>query len=367
MSLGTAGRSGAAQRSDREAPTLAPPQRPRQRTPEPAWLWVRYAPRRWPPPARPWTDLAHGRLGAAPGDRGTAPAGPPLADLAGAPLDDVVWLPPVAAEHAAERDRVAATHRDRGTPVLVQVLPGDAVPPALSEAGAVVLHDLLPALLTGDLAALASLPAGAVALWPLVAGRTDDAALWEEGCAALAAAGTAVVQTVLPRLTPADRRRLAEDAAESAFHRLFHGPEPDERAFARVAAAHGLASFLRRPLPTPPRVGAAGRRIAGALHLAAELWLRLGRAPSQGQAFFRAARWIDASGYDPAALARDGNLGVVETLDDASRRFIEEAAETDGDPPLLAELIADYRAPHSESPSASAPLPTDPAAERNDP
>jgi len=364
---------------------LAPPQRPRQRSPEPAWLWLRYAPRRWPPPPRPWTDLARGRLGAAPGDRGTAPADQPLADLAGAPLDDLVWLPPVAAEHAAERDRVAAEHLGRGTPVLVQVLPGDPLPgdllpgDALPLPAATTLHDLLPALLCGDLAALAALPAGAAALWPLVPGCTDDPRLWQEGCAALAGAAVEVVQTVLPRLTPADRRRLAEGAAEEAFHRLFHGPEPDERAFARVAAAHSLACFLPRPLPHPPAVGAAGRRIAGALHLAAELWLRLGRSPSQGQAFFRAARWIDASGYDPAALARDGNLGVVEVLDEASRRFIEDAVDGDGEPALLRELLAQYVRnepapddpapddPARSDPSRDEPPPTDPASGRTSP
>jgi hypothetical protein len=190
--------------------------------------------------------------------------------------------------------------------------------------------------------AFAFVPAGAAAVWPLVPGLTDGSDLVAAGLHALAAAGVAAVQPVIPRLAPADRRRLAEGAGDEAFDRLFHGGEPDERAFARAAAARGLAFFLPRPLPRPPLAGAANRRIAADLAVAGELWLRLGRAPSQAQAFFRAARWADETGYDLPALAREGNLGVVAAVDAASRALIEEAAASGREPSLVAQLRAAY-------------------------
>jgi hypothetical protein len=321
-------------------PLAAAAARPVVRAPEPAYFWIRYAPRGWPPPDAGWYDPVRGGLGPRPGDRGAGEPDAPLADLSGGPFDDVVWLPPVAAERAAERAEVARRHLEHGTPVLVHSLPGDPAPPE----GATALHDLLPALLHRDLETLGGVPAGAACVWPLIAGVTDDGELWRDGCAALAAAGAAVVQGVAPRLSPVDRRRLAHGLDEVAFQRLFHGGEPDERALARAAAAAGLGVFLPRPLPRPPATGQASRRVAGALFLAAELWLRLGRPPEQGQAFFRAGRWVDESSYDPEALAREGNLGVVEALDAESRAVIEDAARRGGEPSLPAELLAEYTA-----------------------
>lgn len=341
----------------------APAVRPFTRAPEPVFLWLRHAPRGWPVPERPWTQLARGGLGPLPGDRGAGAADAPLADLQGGPFDDVVWLPPVPPERAAERDRLAAGHLERGTPLLVQVLPGDPAPPQ----GAVALHDLLPPLLERDPGALAALPAGAACLWPLVPGVTDEEELWQAGCAALAEAGAEVVQTVVPRLSPADRRRLADGAPGAAFHRLFHGSAPDERAFARVAAAAGLDIFLPRPLPRPPATGIAARRIAAGLFLTAELWLRLGRTPSRGQAYFRAARWVDESPYDPGALVREGNLGVVEVLDQAGRELIEDAVARGGEPALLGQLLQEYTAHDPEPEPEPEPDPAPPDTEPTTP
>jgi hypothetical protein len=146
----------------------------------------------------------------------------------------------------------------------------------------------------------------------------------------------------VPRLTPAERRGLAAAAEPEAFDRLFHGPQPDERAFAAAAARRGLAALLPRPLPRPPLAGAGNRRLAGHLALAGELWLRLARPPQQGHSFFRAARWADDTGYDVGALARDGNLGVVAALDAASRALVEEAVATQREPALLVELRTEY-------------------------
>jgi hypothetical protein len=321
--------------------------RPAVRSPEPAFFWIRYAPRSWPAPAGPWTDLGRACLGSSPARGPGAAVEGPLPELDGAPFDDVVWLPPVPAELRDERDRVAGALLAAGTPVLAQVLPGEHLPPA----PAVAVHDLLGALLAAaaggeageeGLAALAGLPSGAAVAWPLVPGLTDTAERVEAGLGRLVAAGVAVAQPVTPRLTPADRRRLAAAAPPSAFHRLFHGPDPDERAFAAAAARHGCQGFLPRPLPRPPLGGAGNRRLAAHLALAAELWLRLGRPPGQGQRLVRAARWIDETGYDLAAVAREGNLGVIEALDAFGRELVEEALATGGEPALLVALRTEY-------------------------
>lgn len=344
--------------------------RPLVRAPEPAFFWARYAPRRWPPPARPWYDVLRGSLGAVPGARGTAGAGEALAEPKGVPFDDTLWLPPVPAARDGERRRLAERQLAAGSPVLWHLFPGDPPGPP----GATALYDLTASLVAaagagGDgrralLDELAALPAGSAALWALIPGISDGEDLWREAFAALAGsgpdadsdadadadAGVAVVQSAVPTLAPADRRRLAEGLEEDAYRRLFHsgasggapGAEVDEAAFARAAAAAGLAIFLPRPLPAPPATGRAARHIAACLFLVAELWLRLDRQPSQGQAFFRAARWVDDSSYDPQALAREGNLGVVEVLDEASRRLIEDAVARGGRPALLDELEAEY-------------------------
>lgn len=345
------------------SPHPAEAARPTVRAPEPAFLWIRYAPRGWPPPPVWWLDLARGGLGApgreesrheaAAGESTEAPRSVEsrLPELAGGPFDDVVWLPPVPEALRDERDRLAERLLAVGTPVLVQALPGERVAPP----EATVVFDLTAALLgaTGALspasaAVLSRLPAGCAALWPLVAGLTDRPALIAAGLDALAAAGLALVQPVVPTLSAADRRRLAEGAGEGAFDRLFHGADPDERAFARAAAARGLAFLVPRPLPRPPLAGAGNRRLGAWLAVAAELWLGLGRPPSQGQAFFRAARWADETGYDLLALAREGNLGVVETVDAASRALIEQAAASGGEPALVTELMEHYVAEEAE-------------------
>jgi hypothetical protein len=341
--------------------TAAPPQpaeaaRPTVRAPEPGFLWIRYAPRGWPAPPMLWLDLARGGLGAPGAEAADDGAATSLPELAGGPFDDVVWLPPVPAALRDERDRLAARLLAAGTPVLVQALPGERVAPSaatvvfdltavlLAESGAGERGALLPALA----AALSRLPAGSAVLWPLISSLTDRPGLVAAGLDALAGAGVAIVQPVAPRLAPADRRRLASGAGDGAFDRLFHGGEPDERAFARAAAARALGFLVPRPLPRPPLAGAENRRVAGWLAVAADLWLRLGRPPSQGQAFFRAARWADETGYDLLALAREGNLGVVTEVDAASRALIEEAAATGGPPALVGELTRCYQAEEAE-------------------
>jgi hypothetical protein len=273
--------------------------------------------------------------------------------LAETALDDVLYLPPVPPRRAAARDELARARLVGGTPVLVQLLPGEETTvPAVT--GAAFVIDLLHALLERDLGTLRRLPAGSTAVWPLLSGLTDDPALWELGCRDLAAAGARCVQALAPVLTPADRRKLAAqgDEEDSAFDALFHREPRAERDFARVAHRHGLAPFLPRPLPRPPVMGAGNRRIGGALALAAEIWLRLGRPVETGQALYRDARWADRTAYDLEAVAREGNLGVLP-LDPVSREIVAECAEA-GESERLARLLAEYLVPE-EVPGADEP------------
>ncbi len=330
----------------------AEPPRPAAHLAEPARFWIRYAPRAWPGADGPWIDLATAGLGPAAERAGPAD----LPEIGGPqPLDDLLYLPLVPPSHAAARDAVARARLAAGTPVLLQAQLGAAasgrpaaapVPPS----GAVVVADPLAALLAGDLAALDRLPAGAAVVWPLVAGLTDDPALWEAGCGRLAAAGAGVVQVLALDLGPADRRRLVVWCGEAAFEPLFHRPPPAAaaaRAFARTAARHGLAPFLARPAviaagsATFNPAAAANRRLAGELALAAELSARLDGPAGRTQALFAAARQADRTAYDLAALAREGNLPALTWLDAAGRRMVEESVA--GAPPaLLAELLAEY-------------------------
>jgi hypothetical protein len=303
----------------------------RPQIPEPARCWIRWTPRAWPAPAEPWVHLGEGRLGEVEATAGQAALDFQKTDrsalsLPSPPLDDVLYLPPVPAARTAERDALARERLADGTPVLLQVSVGEEPP---DTPGATVVWDLLAALLAGDLGRLAALPAGSLAVWPLLPGLTDDPGLWRRGCERLAGAGATCVQALAPRLAPADRRRLLARADESAFEALFHGEPPAERPFARLAHALGLAPFLPRPLPRPPLTGSEARRLAAALALIGELWLRLGRPVTQGQSYF--------------AAARGANLGVLGWLDPASREVVEEWQRS-GDSSLLAELLSEYLA-----------------------
>ncbi|HUP42129.1 MAG TPA: hypothetical protein VM599_02845 [Thermoanaerobaculia bacterium] len=345
--------------------------------PDPDRQWLRYFPRSWPsaPPSAGagsgtpplWLDLARDRLG---------PPGQPDAagiDLPTGPFDDVLYVPPVAAGLRTARDRAAAEVAAQGTPVLVQLFPGETPPDG---EGVVAIYDLLEPLVAGDLAVLSELPAGAATVWPLVAGLTDSPDLREEGVRRLAGAGVSVLQAVSPDLPPADRRRLFEgrsgtghDEDESRdpggedeveprlededqavgegeaelFRRLFHAGLPDPRPLVRAARAYGIAPFLQRPLPRPPLTGATNREIAALLALAGEVHLRLARL-APGQACFRAARWIDQSSFDLRALAREGNLHVLHWLDLASRTIVEEWA-AEGRSATVEALVEEYAGP----------------------
>ncbi|HYU31986.1 MAG TPA: hypothetical protein VEW48_07470, partial [Thermoanaerobaculia bacterium] len=138
--------------------------RPAALLPEAGRFWIRYVPRAWEPPEQPWVHLAEGRLGewgraAAQAAQKAATGANLFGLLAEEPLDDVLYLPPVATRRAAARDKLASSRLVDGTPVVIQLFPGDesAVP---AVAGVAFVVDLLPSLLARDLDRLARIPPG---------------------------------------------------------------------------------------------------------------------------------------------------------------------------------------------------------------
>ena len=303
--------------------------------PEPSRFWIAFSPRQWPDGA-PWTDLGGSRLRSLSARTGGEDA-VELPRLDASELDDLFYLPPVPGDRAVARDRWAAGLIESGTPVLIQLEPGDAT----EVAEARVVYDLLRPLLEGDVAQLSELPAAANAVWPLIPSVTDSTELWQRGCAALAEAGVAVVQPSVVELSADQRRQLAEAGGEGAFEALFHGASPTEQEFSRYAASHGLAAWTPRPSGFGTARQLRNRRLAGDLALAGELWLRLGRSVAAGQALLLASRRADATRRDLAALAREGNLGVLDWLDGRSVDLVAEITAT-GRSSSVEALIAEY-------------------------
>ncbi len=234
------------------------------------------------------------------------------------------------------RDRWAASHVAAGSAVMVQLKLGEFAPE-----GAIGLYDPLESLLLGHLDDLDQLPSGCTVVWPLIPGLTDDPKLWREGCLRMANAGVGRVQAQTLQLNPNQRRRLAVNAPEDAFHGLFHRSPPAERDFDRIAHQCGLEVFAIRPVQEEfPRV-ASNRRLAAAMALAGELWLRLERPMRQGDDLFRAARWVDTAIQDVEALAREGNLAIVEAVQGLGREVLEQIVAQSPEP-LLEELLAEY-------------------------
>ena len=304
--------------------------------PEPGNLWIRFAPRNWPNPRGAWIDLATRTLGAVSESEVAT-----LPDLGSEPLDDVLYLPPVSDALARSRDEVAEARAKQGTPVWVQVL---ATSPARSrEAEGVELICDLTSLIVSEGPEGLSVPRGQGAMFPLLPGISDTEEVWQIAADRLLSAGAAWAFLVAPRLTPADRRRLAGEDDER-FEAIFHRDAPAEtleRAAARVFARAGLEVRPSRPLPRPPISLRENRRLAGVLAEFADLWARLDRSAEVGASLFRAARWVDATRIDVAALAREGNLAVLSDLGGTAIEVLSEAVLS-AVPDRLRDLSREY-------------------------
>ncbi len=310
-----------------------PRTRPVGQLPEPAHFWVTHAPRSWRAAGGWWIHLAEGRLQGAPGKKAVDAL--PEMDLED--LDGLLYLPPVAPALSKERNRQATSWAESGISVLAQLRVGEV----LDVPGITVVYDLTEPLLAGEPKRFSALPEGSWGVWPLIAGLTDLPHLWEDALDEMKAAGVRGIQAVTPEMIPAQRRALAEGQDEEVFEALFHGKDPSERTISREVHEMGLEIFLPRPdTGTTPRQ-LRNRRLGAILALSGELWLRLGRPPAAGQSFFRAARGAEGTSYDLAALVAEGNLGVMDWLDQRACEVIAEVLKN-GRSALYDELILEY-------------------------
>lgn len=306
----------------------------RELAPEPARCWIRLLPKRWPAAEAPYLDLAERRL--------TWPEGDPGLPLPALPAErhDLVYLPPVARERRPERERWVVDLERSGSEALLQVDAEEALEPA---ATAWRVTDLLPWLLAGEPERAEELPLGIAVALPLVPGISAQPADWAPWLAALARAGRRTVLGVAVDLTPADRRRLADLAGEERWQAIFHADPPTERDFARAVAAAGLRPLALRPTcALPPRLG-RNRELATLLASTGELWLRLGRSEAEGQALLAAARHVEATPLDLAALSRESNLAVIGWLSPRARSLVDEWVAA-GRCALLDELEQEWTA-----------------------
>ena len=321
----------------------------REHVAEPANLWIRHSFSRWPSRGgRLWCDLSTGGL--PPAASALPPEPSQAADLVRS-VTDVVYLPPVPAMEEQRHSFLAAAAAEVGVPLLLQVAADfdtrtrafvvagrGAGSDSAGSAHAVVVIDLLDCLVR-HAAELRSefrrrrqpgLPfaprplAGANVVWPLVAGWTDQPALLEPAMARLAAAGAGRVIARAMHLGAPERRLLCERLQSTwpeAFDALFHGGDvpPAAAPFHEAANAAGLDSRLPRPLPAPP----LPPRLRRARELAGHL-IELGDASdAEGDAYYRAARFLDRGEIDIDAAAREGNLGVLPWLEATVRPAVE--------------------------------------------
>lgn len=296
---------------------MSPPGRWRDLLPEAGRCWVRHLPVGWPGSSAPWVALD--RLGL-----GEPGIGFELAGWGERALADVAWLPPTPESLADHRAGLLARHSARGTPVLSHRLPGDppTAPPATD------LLDLLPALVAGEdlVAATRQAAPDGIVLLPLVAGLTGGPERWSVVADAAREAGAIAVVPLALELEPIERRRLVELAGEALFEPIFHGSPASERTVAQVVATRGITPICPRPLPRPPLRGTGNARLGAILIEAAELALRAGEPERIAQALFAAGRFVDTTGYEVAALVRDGlHLSVPELAIAECRELLEDS------------------------------------------
>lgn len=300
-------------------------------------LWVRHAPKRWPTAKRPYLDLAERRI-VWPAASPAAPAVLPAAPLT---ASDIMLLPPVENARSGEKAGLLQSLEIAGGSALDQRFADDL------EGGApdgMVAADLLFPLLQGDLAVIDAMPPTAIALVALLPGGGSPKEHWAPLLARLARRTPHAVVGIAPELSPLDRRRLVEALGEERFEEVHHGRSAGaelERDFARAVAAAGMSPFVERPeLALPPRA-ARNRALAAALFEIGERWLALGRSEAEGAAILAAARHVEGSDRDLAALARERQLALLPFLSPLARSVVEEVAE-DGRSGLLASLRGEW-------------------------
>lgn len=291
-------------------------------------LWIRYRPRRWPGSPELWLDLAASRL--------RHEAGPPsltrwpsdlaaAAELGNEALDDVLYLPPVAADLVPSRERLIDVLRAAGGPLVVQTVAepagNDRVP--AGDRGLVSVLDPIQHLT--EIERLRGPESDAVLLFPTVAFSLLGEERFCRWLAGARAAGWHRVHVVAAELEPAARRRLLQHwRDEAAFDALFHSGDPEEREVCRRFASAGLEPIVERPLPAGPERLVRRRELAGVLATCGELWLRTARPPGGGQELLRAARFVDELDYDLAGLLREGNLRLIPGLEGLALEVMEQ-------------------------------------------
>ena len=320
----------------------------REHVAEPANLWIRHSFPRWPVSSGNdlWCDLGTGGL--PPSTAGSLPAAANAAEGVRS-VTDVVYVPPLSADCMHLFRSIGEAAAEAGVPLLIQIvgtIPAggsslrELAAPGLADlpSNQVVAVDLLDTLVRHAAALREELrerrqpslpfePAplqGETVVWPLVSDWTDQPGLLEPAMARLAAAGARRVVPRAMQLDARERRLLAERLHSSwpeAFDALFHGDgsRPDHSAFRCAAETASLEHRLPRPLPALPLPSRLRRSRELAGHL-----IELGdAAATHGDAYYRAARFLDRNEVDIAAAAREGNLGVLPWLEDPARVAVE--------------------------------------------
>jgi hypothetical protein len=173
---------------------------------------------------------------------------------------------------------------------------------------------------------------GAGRVLPIVPGWTATPEFAREAARLAAAAGAAFLVGV-PLADDGVARRVAleaaaasaPDAAEALFEGVHHGGSPEEIAQAQeglreACAAEGLSGVPPRP------VGAREPAANAAASARLEEKAREASADEHRAALLHAAaRWLDESGRDLAAVAREGNLPKVFPFGAELARDVEEA------------------------------------------
>ncbi len=318
----------------------APPLPLTRLTPEPSNFWVDAAARMRGDDELPWTDLRNGTVGGA-ADTVRSSAGNAVS-RAGRRLPSSVYLPPPRATDRASAEALIEWSTRIGAGVVAQVLPGSGVSPSIR---CWPVWDLLAVVLEGAWERLDTVPTGATVLWPLVTGLTDTPERIDEGLAVLERRQPQAVAVTVPRLSPKSRRRLIERAGESSFEAAFHGGGPDARPFAAACLRRGLEVSPARPHWPHQRSDRLAGDIAAELGLIAERLADRRDSEPRAQAFYRAARWFEATEHDVRGLWRDGNLGIVPWVDAEIERVVDELARGASRSSRLDEATAAWLTP----------------------